>query len=48
MDQYDEICEIPNPMQSGEFDVQFDIPEPIDQWAVEDFDQFAFLSVDTE
>lgn len=29
-------------------DTLYDIPEPIDQWAIEDFEQFASLIIDAE
>jgi hypothetical protein len=48
MDNYDYAIQTTDSKNVREFDTCYDIPEPIDQWAVEDFEQFACLIVDAE
>lgn len=45
MDDFDDAIDATTPMNIPEFGLHEDIPEPIDQWAVEDFEQFAALIV---
>ncbi|MCI0654330.1 MAG: hypothetical protein L0Y38_02425 [Methylococcaceae bacterium] len=48
MDDYDYVTEATSRKNIREFEYPYDIPEPIDQWAVEDFEQFASLIGDAE
>ncbi|MGH8476931.1 MAG: hypothetical protein ACRER2_14380 [Methylococcales bacterium] len=48
MEQYDCSSEIDESMTFFNYAMIDDIPEPIDQWAVADFDQFASLLIDAE
>lgn len=48
MENYDYATEADFSMNVREYGVEYDIPEPIDQWAVEDFEQFASLIIDAD
>lgn len=48
MDNYDYAIETTYAKNIRGFDTSYDIPEPIDQWTMEDFEQFASLIVDAE
>ncbi|MGH8557573.1 MAG: hypothetical protein ACRESZ_08955 [Methylococcales bacterium] len=46
MGNYDYPTETNKSLKSGKYELLDDIPEPIDQWVVDDFDQFASLIID--
>ena len=48
MGQYDYAIDANHAMNAGDYDFDYEVPEPIDQWAVEDFEQFACLIVNAE
>lgn len=48
MDNVEFALDAAESMFSGKFNFNDEIPEPIDQWSVEDFEQFAYLVADTE
>ncbi len=48
MDDFDYATEAAREVKGVDSDTYFDIPEPIDQWSVEDFEQFASLIIDAE
>ena len=48
MGNYDYATEATISKNVSEYGIDYDVPEPIDQWAVEDFEQFASLIVDAD
>lgn len=48
MENYDYAVETTHATSAMEHGTHYDVPEPIDQWAVEDFEQFASLIIDAE